>query len=277
MAFYKKSYTGTRHAGYKTSYSGTRHAGYERAMMHIAEGEELSRELGGTDKDVKAYFFSLQGKMLRQVLEEYGKQYGADKRAYAEQALPYWKSGTRQMSGLVASRLFSLLPAEMPIEKKFAMVESLWKHCGKSSNRKYYVGKDANPVELTRKVRCHFEEQVQPHSIDETISRRFKWLAQEDSTLHQQLKNHFLQLERDQLTNASFDRIGILINQFKSNTATSRSIEQEFQVGKHTVNLIFNDATEGISDTPPLVEEEFHSGWLIFIIIGIIAFLAFAG
>lgn len=255
---------------YKKSYSKPYNSGYERAKRHIAEGEELSRKLGGTDKDVKAYFFTLSGEKLRQVLDEYGKKFGADKQAYAEDALPYWKSGRRKMSGLVAGRLFSLLPAKMPVQKKFEMVESLWKHCGKSSTRNFYIGKDADPLELTQKVKSHFEEKVQPHSIDDTITNRFTWLAQQDSELYQQLKNHFLQLERKQLTDASFDRIAAILNQFKSNNCLNQSITQEFKVGKHSVKLIFNDTNEGISERPAIVKQPFDFGCLIWIAAGII-------
>ena len=36
-----------------------RNYGQERALQHIQEAKDLSRELGGTDEDVKSYFFSL--------------------------------------------------------------------------------------------------------------------------------------------------------------------------------------------------------------------------
>ena len=45
---------GKRHKSY-----GNRSVGLERALKHIREAETLSSELGGTDKDVKEYFFSL--------------------------------------------------------------------------------------------------------------------------------------------------------------------------------------------------------------------------
>ena len=35
-----------------------------------------------------------------------------------------WKTGKRQMSGLVASRLYSMLPPTMPLETKYSMVKT---------------------------------------------------------------------------------------------------------------------------------------------------------
>lgn len=51
MAYYNRR-------GYRRYGRGISDIGLERALQHIREGEELSRELGGTDKDVKQYFFS---------------------------------------------------------------------------------------------------------------------------------------------------------------------------------------------------------------------------
>ena len=53
-----------------------RNQGMERALKHIEEGREFSREIGGTDEDVKAYFFQLNPSELSQILSEYGRLYG---------------------------------------------------------------------------------------------------------------------------------------------------------------------------------------------------------
>lgn len=225
-------------------------AGLEAAKKHIEEAEALSRELGGTDKDVKSYFFSLKDSQLKQILDEYQKQYGRVKREYAEEALPYWKSGRRKMSGLVAGRLFKLLPHHMPVDKKFELVESLWRFKQPSSSRKMYVGPDADAEELTSKVREHLNEKVRSYTIDDSTSKRFGWLAGKDSKLCQDLRNHFLHLEKQQLSNASFDRIGVMIAQVQR-TDLSQSLMQTFEVGKHKVELHFHADSKGISDVPP--------------------------
>jgi len=233
------------------SSSSRRNPGLEAAKKHIAEAAVLSRELGGTDEDVKSYFYALNATQLKGVFEEYGKQYGQDKRSYAEEALPHWKSGRRQMSGLVAGRLFSLLPRRMPVAKKFELVESLWRFRGPSSRRTIYAGPDACPVELTSMVRGHLREKVQSYVIDETISKRFDWLAENDSKLCQDLRNHFLHLEKEQLSAASYDRIGVMLAQIQRADVQHQTLIQTFEVGKHQVEVQFSPKSSGILDKAP--------------------------
>src|SRR6266700_1037152 len=113
-------------AQYRRFRSRYRNAGIEHAMRHIEEARELSRELGGTDEDVKEYFFSLRSSQLLRILDAYEGQYGKEARKYAEETIPAWRSGRRKMSGQNASRLFHLLPRFMPLERKYALIESLW-------------------------------------------------------------------------------------------------------------------------------------------------------
>jgi hypothetical protein len=62
------------------------------------------------------------------VLDKYEARYGKDKRDYAEQTIDKWKSGRVHMSGLVAGPLYSLLPPLMPLNDKYDLTRSLWKH-----------------------------------------------------------------------------------------------------------------------------------------------------
>ena len=274
------AYRGRRRYRPKSNY-GYRSDGYEAARKHIQEAAQLSAELGGTDKDVKEYFFSLRGERLKAVLEAYGKKYGQDKRQYAEQTIPHWRSGSRKMSGLVAGRLFSLLPQHMPVSKKFELVESLWKFKGPSSRKSLYVGPDAHAAELTALVKKHFEEKVQSYVIDEAISQRFEWLAENDSQLCQQLRNHFLHLEKDQLSAASFDRIGVMLTQIQRADAPEQTLRQIFEVGKHKVEVEFSKDSEGISEQPPKPkrtpsgksESENNLGCIVMIVVAVVIFL----
>ncbi len=76
-------YRGNRYRSYNK-----RSVGHERALEHIREAEALTRELGGTDKDVKSYFFSLSAAQLRSIFDKYESQYGNLAREYAEKTLP---------------------------------------------------------------------------------------------------------------------------------------------------------------------------------------------
>ena len=265
---YRRNYGGRGRPGYSSDYSYN--YGKEAAEQHIREAKKLSRKLGGTDQDVKDYFFDLRGAKLKSVLEEYGKIYGEDKRQYAEEALPLWRSGRRKMSGLVASRLFSLLPRHMPASKKLELVESLWKFKGPSSSRTIYVGPEADANELTLMVREHFKEKVMSYNIDDTLSNRFDWLAENDSKLCQDLRNHFLHLEKEQLATASFDRIGIMLEQIQRTETIHQTLKQIFEGGKHKVELQFSPESEGISEQAPGSSSSSDGAWGCAIIIAIV-------
>lgn len=75
-----------QYRGRRGGYKG-RSYGREMAERHIREAIELSAELGGTDQDVKRYFFSLSPDRLRQILEQYGRLHGEPAREYAEKTI----------------------------------------------------------------------------------------------------------------------------------------------------------------------------------------------
>ena len=67
--------------------------GYERARQHINEAAELSRELGGIDKEIKEFFFAMSAINLASFFDAYEEKYGLQRREYAEQAHIKWKTG----------------------------------------------------------------------------------------------------------------------------------------------------------------------------------------
>src|SRR5262249_25101723 len=150
-------------------------AGLERARRHIEEADALSQELGGTDKDVKEYFFALPPRELVGVLEEYGRQFGDKAKEYAIETIPRWKSGGRRMSGLVAGRLFKLLPPRMPLDAKYRLTESLWRHVGPSSKKRLRVGLDASVDDVVEAARTHIEDVVVRYTIPSSLEQRFAW------------------------------------------------------------------------------------------------------
>ena len=77
---------------YRRKRSGARNrAGYERAKQHIEDAERLTEELGGTDTDVKNWFFSLTPNKRSTIFKKYGQEYGASKEEYARLAYPKWQ------------------------------------------------------------------------------------------------------------------------------------------------------------------------------------------
>jgi hypothetical protein len=132
------------------SYWSRSDVGLQRALRHIQEGRELSALLGGTDNTVKKYLFNLSSTELGKILIEYGRLHGDSAREYAVQTLPRWRDGRVTMSGMVAERLYRLLPPTMPIGIKFDIAEELWRHVGPSSSRVIRFGREASNADLVR-------------------------------------------------------------------------------------------------------------------------------
>jgi hypothetical protein len=230
-----------RYRRYRSRY---RDIGIERAMQHIQEARELSRELGGTDEDVKEYFFSLRPSQLLRILDAYEGLYGKEARKYAEETIPAWRSGRRKMSGQNAARLFHLLPRFMPLERKYALVESLWTKFAPRSEYSVCFGRNADARAITELVRNHVNQTVNEHNIPDNLQRRFKWLADGDSQVMQQLLNHFLMRDRQQAIEVSSALVHLILPHIQ-NGDELKGFRRELKIGGHKVHVFFDSrATE---------------------------------
>lgn len=250
--------------------------GLERAKQHIREAEELSRELGGTDEDVKNYFFSLNGNQLKEIFDKYEKDFGASPREYAQKTYPRWKSGRTHMSGLVATRLFNLLPPFMPLQQKFQLTESLWSHIGPSSSKIYGIGMNADLDELRQIIEKHLEGVVIHYKIPDSLEKRFSWLCQGDVNIKQQLLNHFRQQEKKLLSEVLETKLPILIRNIQGAAGElAVHTKQTLNVGKHEVQIIISDNNNGITERSPadLEETKDFSGIWWFLAIGVMLWL----
>ena len=63
-----------------------------------------------------------------------GADMAAPAREYAANTIPKWRTGRVQMGGMIAERLFNLLPPRMPLAVKYKLVEGLWHHVGSVPN-----------------------------------------------------------------------------------------------------------------------------------------------
>ena len=239
-------------------------SGYERAMEHIRAAQQLSQELGGTDQDVKQYFFSLNYHQLSLVLDEYESKYGQPAREYASATFNRWKSGSVQMSGMVAERLFNLLPPRMALETKYHLIENLWNHVGPSSKKTYYIGIDANLEEVKHIVRTHLEKVVTSYTIPEPMERRFKWLAGGDSALKQNLLNHLRQQNKILLTSALTTNLPVLIDHLSADKANlTKRAAQVLAVGKHQVEVVVHKKVSGITEKAPGLPMDLNWIWWV--------------
>jgi hypothetical protein len=185
-------------------------AGQEAARRHIEEARQFEKEMGGTVSDVKQYFFDLKDTELNAVFSAYNRQYGASKEAYARQAFSKWKSGSTQMSGLVAKRLFDLLPPRMPITTKLELAGNVWRHFGTSSTHHFTVGPNADPKLVIGKVHETLTAQIRDYNIPENIKNRFDWLAAGDISVKEHLLNYFTQMDRKIATDSLNEKLPVL-------------------------------------------------------------------
>ena len=240
------------HRNYKRSSSRSNNSGYERARKHIAEAEALSDELGGKDKDVKEFFFNIDGAELARILDVYEQEYGKSPREYAESALPQWKSGRTKMSGLVASRLFSLLPKYMSITDKLSLAESLWKHIGPRSTRYIYIGKQATAEEVRSLVKSELDQLTTSWTIPDRMKKRFDWLAGGDVEVEQRLLAHIIELERNQSRQSATDLVTEFMQRYESQRSNSLALfRHTVSVGNQKLQIEFSDRPgSDCRDTP---------------------------
>lgn len=229
-----------------------RTVGRSRALEHIEEAKELSRELGGVDSDVKDYFFSLSNQELSPIFQEYEALHGTEARKYAEKTIQKWRSGHVHMSGMVAKRLFKLLPPRMPLEKKYHLTTNLWKHVGPSSKKTYYVSPNAEIDVIIDTVRSYLEQVVVEYKIPDEMKRRFDWLSQGDVEVKQELLNFLRKQERNLLTNTLKNQLDTLQSHLQeTNGEVTHHIAQVLKVGKHEVTIVLDKRVEGITEKPP--------------------------
>lgn len=209
----------------------------EAARKHIEEAQEFSDELGGHDADVKEYFFSLRGAQLEKVMGEYGRQYGADKEAYARETLHKWKSGRTKMSGVVAKRLFSLLPELMPLDKKYELAGNLWKFFGPKSTHSYVVGPDTSVDEIESIVAARLAEVVLQYQVPDNLKRRFSWLSKGDVSLSERMLNHFRQQEKDLVLEKLRSELPVLQRHMRESASFTKSMKQTLTIHKHTIEV----------------------------------------
>jgi len=268
----------SRGYGYRrrSRHGRSNNAGLERAREHIRQAKELSAELGGTDEDVKEYFFSLSPAELKVVFDEYERRHGQLKREYAEEAMPLWKSRVRHMSGLVAGRLFDLLPPSMPLDTKYGMVKTLWKkHCP-GSNRFVVVGPDATVEAVSAFVESHLMEVVLNYKIPEPLERRFRWLSTGDVNIYQQLLNHFLETEKQLVIDGVRRQIPILLQHLRQNGDITRALTKHIEIGKHHLELTFDSGATGVKNQEAIIRRPAKSGCMVLVAACVMAALGVA-
>jgi len=251
--------------------------GKQAALRHIHQARAFSHEIGGTDEDVKQYFFGLTGRALDDIFSAYGRENGAQAESYARNTYERWKVGSTQMSGLVARRLFSLLPPRMPFAKKLELAGNLWRHHGPSSKHSFTVGPTADTASVMREIQQKVEASVQGYVIPQQLRNRFDWLSAGDVKIKEQLLNHFREAERDIALNALGDRIPVLQRQMREAPGQTASLRTDLTVHRHSVEVWIDERlADSFREGVPASRGGVSSGvgWIIAIAIALTILLA---
>lgn len=258
----------------QNSFKQSRNYGAERAREHVAAARRLTLELGGADKQVKEWFFNLPQSELARILTDYGKEFGEPAREYAEQTFPKWKSGQVQMGGMVAERLFNLLPPIMPFSMKYSLTEGLWHHFGPSSNRTIWIGLDADITNVREAARAHFAEKASAFRIPSSMETRFNWISADDVGVKQDLLNHLRDMEKKLVSDALTIELPVLFQHLNDDDAGhTKQISRVLKVGKHEFRIIVDKRATGIQETAPRSSSENYS-WVWWVIgAGVLLFL----
>ncbi|ETX12729.1 hypothetical protein OCH239_17435 [Roseivivax halodurans JCM 10272] len=239
------------------------------------------------DQEVKAFFLDLDHERLADVLDRYERKFGSDKRAYAEQTFPRWRSGDRQMSGLIAGRLFDLLPPIMPIDLKLRIVEGLFEKAGNSNTNYVLVPMDTDPADVVRFVDETCFEYLSDVGIDTSIKRQFDWLSGEDAAVAERLFKHSMQVTFDAKKAASAAMMAQLDRDRVMHADTIKGITSTIRLQQHEVHIKRTDAVEemrtvdhwtfdrgGRPHTTPLSDSGW--GWIMLVLSGIGALIVLA-
>jgi hypothetical protein len=190
---------------------------------------------------VKAYFFSLPTDKLHSVLEEYESEYGAKASDYAKYALPRWRTGQTKMSGMVASRLFRLLPRHMPTDAKLSLVKTLWRKYRPTSKKVLLVGTPASEEQVRDCVEQHLKDTVQEYRVPAPLRNRFEWLADGDVQAYERLLHHFLQQDMDLCLRTLHARLPVFFKHIMTSAYEFRKELREVMLLEgHSLTIVFD-------------------------------------
>ncbi len=233
--------------------------GYRAARQHIAAARSFSEEMGGTDGVVKDYFFSLSTRQLDPVFREYGQKYGLDREDYARETFERWRSGARQMSGLVARRLFDLLPRHMPLAMKYELAEQIWQHFGPASRHSFSLGPHTGLALVTQEVADRLDDVVTNYPIPHALLKRFDWLADDDVRVKEQLLNHLRHLAKSLAVRQTELVVPTLQRQVIDHAATTGRTKTIVRVHKHEIHLsIEDDLDDSMHENQPAATSPPH-------------------
>jgi len=217
--------------------------------------ERFSWKVRGLDEDVKEYFLSLPVEIRESVFSRYGYKYGESAKTYAINTFHKWRSGHVEMSGMIAERLFNLLPPIMSLKKKYELAEKLWKHYAPWEHiyESYTIGPYTNMEKLVNEVAVKLDNSIRAYSIPEDLKNSFSWLAQDDIKVVEQLLNHFRHIPKVLVQERIKLEIPVLQKQIVEHADTTSFLKSEIRIDNAGTISIYVDKR---------LNDEIVKGWL---------------
>jgi hypothetical protein len=96
---------------------------------------------------------------------------------------------------------------------------------------------------------------VVSYTIPTTLEKRFEWLAAGDSTVKQQLLNHFLEHEKTFVVEGARQRVPVLLEHLRSGTgANTYRAAEVLKIGNHELEVTIDRNASGVCLVEPYVE-----------------------
>jgi hypothetical protein len=184
------------------------------------------------------------------------------------------------MGGIVAERLYKILPAVMPLSAKYRLTEGLWRHVGPSSKKTLRIGLDAPLEDVLGAVRAHMDDVVMNYRIEAGLAKRFEWLAHGDVHVKQDLLNHLQQMEKTLVVEAARAQMPVMLAHLRSTQGDyTQRLAQILRVGRHELELRLDRHSRGVAVLEPNAIRASGSNenvWLRWVLIGVGLLLLFA-
>ena len=144
------------------------------------------------------------------------------------------------MSGVVASRIFDLLPPYMSSSHRLNIMEVLWKKYSPRTSVSFRVSANASENDLTVAMEEYWRSMDIRHQLPDTVSRMGAWLTGNDAAKGQELFNHFKELDKKlaiEKCRVIFKTIGPRV---RVNEGTNFQATHVVKVGGHEAELSFS-------------------------------------
>lgn len=212
--------------------------GWQRAQRHIAAAGAFSAEVDGTDRIIKDVFFRLSGPSLDALFAAYGHRFGSTAAGYARTTRDRWRRGQVKMSGIVAQRLYAVIPAFMSADDKGHIVEVLWKRYASRSNWYLYVGTGASIADFMQRVEGHFDALLSYGNLPPTLTSRFAWLTDNDAMETRRLIAKFAEGQKATAFTAARISVGVMTTAMGAGPIRNPdALSHSVAVGDHVLTL----------------------------------------